>query len=588
MRADRRYSGRLRSMLRDFGARFADIDAIYRKALAEERQQVQPTWWRRLWTKFWRRHTADSARVMDFMTTLDEQQVVDIASSALGEASAAHRKFNEHHGLEHADAAHAHKGSSADEDVRYSPSAPQGLPLNSTGDARDFPSDADLQMSIDVSSVQFPATRFQTMASPAQARSADGDFLRVNASGLVFVAKATNSQRHLSRPQNAQCPQGDASVELQEVVVHGSESSAGVLQLAAHLQAAVAPRDPADERAAAVSKPAPSRDSRGIRANKIIGALAPDRKGSAGAKLLMTAARRRVETTGADDCAGQGGRDVAEGLAMAEDAAQRNSFPIDQSSDGGAHQARVPPPPPRSRSSSRLRPTIGSDAGAVTGNGEFREQPSMEGGQGMGQRPSTTHFPPRRLPSSLSQHQPPDARSRIRDEASSAHASPSVPKRGEKAADRAPHAHRQLDADTAVTFTHADAQRPRHRPSDGVEQQAADPPRSRSRSRNRTDAAGNRASFSSARVPSPTEPQTKQAPIAPTASSAAISSQARPRAAASSLLLDAAPQEAKAAAPGVRSSKKPSSRRQAQAAAVSWEQKVKAMKEQFGDEFEEC
>jgi len=300
MRVDRRYSGRLRSMLRDFGARFADIDAIYRKALAEERQQVQPTWWRRLWTTFWRRHTADSARVMDFMTTLDEQQVVDIASSALGEASAAHRKFNEHHGLEHADAAHAHKGSSADEDVRYSPSAPQGLPLNSTGDARDCPSDADLQMSIDVSSVQFPATRFQTMTSPAQARSADGDFLRVNASGLVFVAKATNSKRHLSRPQNAQCPQGDASVELQEVVVHGSESSAGVLQPAAHLQAAVAPRDPADERAAAVSKPAPSRDSRGIRANKIIGALAPDRKGSAGAKLLMTAARRRVETAGAD------------------------------------------------------------------------------------------------------------------------------------------------------------------------------------------------------------------------------------------------------------------------------------------------
>lgn len=443
-------------------------------------------------------------------------------------------------------------------------------------------------MSIDVSSVQFPATRFQTMASPAQARSADGNFLPVNASGLVFVAKATNSKRHLSRPQNAQYPEGDVSVELQEVVIHGSESSAGVLQPVAHLQSAVAPRDLADERAAAVSKPAPSRESRGIRANKIIGALAPDRKGSVGAKLLMTAARRRVETAGADDCAGQGGRDVAEGLAMAEDAVQRNSFPIDQSSDGGAHQARVPPPPPRSRSSSRLRPSIGSDAGAVTGNGEFCEQPSMEGGQGMGQRPSTTHFPPRRLPSSLSQHQPPDARSRIHDEASSAHASPSVPKRGEKAADRAPHAHRQLDADTAVTFSRADAQRPRHRPSDGVEQQAADPPRSRSRSRNITDAAGNRASFSSARVPSPTEPQTKQAPIAPMASSAAISSQARPRAAASSLLLDAAPQEAKAAAPGVRSSKKPSSRRQAQAAAASWEQKVKAMKEQFGDEFGEC
>jgi hypothetical protein len=124
-------------MLREFGARFADIDAIYRNALAEERQQVPSAWWKRLWTKFWRRHTADSTRVLDFMTTLDEQQVVGIASRALGAASVAHRKFNELHGLEHADAAHAHKGSSADVDVRYPPSAPQGLPLNSTGGARD-------------------------------------------------------------------------------------------------------------------------------------------------------------------------------------------------------------------------------------------------------------------------------------------------------------------------------------------------------------------------------------------------------------------------------------------------------------------
>ena len=204
----------------------------------------------------------------------------------------------------------------------------------------------------------------------------------------------------------------------------------------------------------------------------------------------------------------------------------------------------------------------------------------------MAQPPSTAHFPPHRLPSSASQHQPPDARSRIHDEVSSAHASPSVPERGEKAADRAAHAHRQLHTDTAVTSTHADAQRPRHMPSDGVEQQAADPPRSRSRSRNRTDAAGNCASFSSARhVPSPTQPQTKQAPIVTTALSAALTSQASPRVAASPLLRNAAPQDAKAVAPAERSSKNPSSRRQA---AASWEQKIKAMKEQFGDEFEEC
>jgi hypothetical protein len=48
---------------------------------------------------------------------------------------------------------------------------------------------------------------------------------------------------------------------------------------------------------------------------------------------------------------------------------------------------------------------------------------------------------------------------------------------------------------------------------------------------------------------------------------------------------DAAKQETKAAAAAERSSKKQLSGRQA---AKLWDQKVKAMKEQFGDSFEEC
>ena len=108
MFANNRYSGRLHELLRDFSVRLGDIDAIYRRTLAQERAQVQPQWWKRLWTKFWRRYTSDAARAMSYMANLDEPQVIDIASSALGGTLAAHRQFRERQGLKHAAAADAH------------------------------------------------------------------------------------------------------------------------------------------------------------------------------------------------------------------------------------------------------------------------------------------------------------------------------------------------------------------------------------------------------------------------------------------------------------------------------------------------
>ena len=96
-----RYVGRLRDTLRDFCARLSDINSIYRATLAEEYLQVQPKWWKRIFAKFWRQRTADSTRVMHFMTALDENRVIDITSLALGGKLAAHRKFKESHSLEH-------------------------------------------------------------------------------------------------------------------------------------------------------------------------------------------------------------------------------------------------------------------------------------------------------------------------------------------------------------------------------------------------------------------------------------------------------------------------------------------------------
>jgi hypothetical protein len=89
-------------MLGDFSARLCDIDLIYRRTLAEEQAQEQPVWWKRLWNKFWRRHTSDAARAMNYMATLDEAQVIDIASRAVGGTSAVHARFRDRHGLKNA------------------------------------------------------------------------------------------------------------------------------------------------------------------------------------------------------------------------------------------------------------------------------------------------------------------------------------------------------------------------------------------------------------------------------------------------------------------------------------------------------
>jgi hypothetical protein len=110
----------------------------------------------------------------------------------------------------------------------------------------------------------------------------------------------------------------------------------------------------------------------------------------------------------------------------------------------------------------------------------------------------------------------------------------------------------------------------------------AEPPGWRSHTRVRAEAASSGVAADSACILYPTQSDNSQAHIAPAAS---ISSLASAHSAASSLLSEGTIQQTTAAAAANRLSKVRKSGRQA---AKSWDQRVKAMKEQFGDKFEEC
>ncbi len=88
-----RYIGRLHDSLQNFSARFSDIDAIHRQALAAQRAQAKPKWWIRVLPSFFRRFAHDSEDVLSFMASLDENQVIEVTTDALGGTLPAHRGF---------------------------------------------------------------------------------------------------------------------------------------------------------------------------------------------------------------------------------------------------------------------------------------------------------------------------------------------------------------------------------------------------------------------------------------------------------------------------------------------------------------
>jgi hypothetical protein len=92
------YVGRLNSLLCDFGARFSDIVAINEQASATELLKVKPKWWKRMLPSFLRRHfTTEFGDVLNFVATLDENEVIKITSDALGGTIPSHRDFKARH-----------------------------------------------------------------------------------------------------------------------------------------------------------------------------------------------------------------------------------------------------------------------------------------------------------------------------------------------------------------------------------------------------------------------------------------------------------------------------------------------------------
>jgi hypothetical protein len=529
-----RYSSRLHDMLRDFSARLCDIDAIYRRTLAQERAQVQPEWWKRLWTKFWRQYTSDTARFMNYMVTLDETQVIDIASGALGGTLTAHRQFRERHGLKHAAAADKHKPAAPAAAVRESRSPSASLPQNSASATSDNEQGSDLQMNISLSPLQI------STENPAQPRITS-EHKPVHS--LSLVAKPKSSKSSFGRLRNAP-PSQSVSVELQEVVVDGCDPDAGTQQASAYKTSASA-RGSSEASTASVSTIASSSDIRKVRTNKIFRALAPDRQGNSSATPSVKATR--VETVGAEDPAMIGGRGLSRDCHSVSDDPLLISCSIARGSDGDVKQPGVPPPPPRSRSSSRIRASHAGNAMVTSENHAFGEQSSLTPinvARAPTHASASSSQPPHRT-LSLSQHRPADSPPRSRNQASIVHSLPSVKRRGEKAAAPAPQEPSFLNSDAELQWTHGDSL-PRLGPFDDGD---------------------------------------NPGPRRPVCSSSSEPSLASARIAASSPPSDAAKQETNTAAVAQRSSQKRLSGRQA---AKLWDQKVKAMKEQFGDKFEEC
>jgi hypothetical protein len=63
---------------------------------AEHVQSLAPAkWWKRIWNGFWRYFNSPSDNVLELLPTLDENQIIGIATEALGSLSAAHKRFQE-------------------------------------------------------------------------------------------------------------------------------------------------------------------------------------------------------------------------------------------------------------------------------------------------------------------------------------------------------------------------------------------------------------------------------------------------------------------------------------------------------------
>ncbi len=277
------------------------------------------------------------------MATLDENEVIDIASRALGGTLQAHRKYKED----------------------CNASAP--LPLNPTSISCDSSPETELHLNVLSSSVHSPSrNHFENQKPQAPALKLDKT-APAERSGLHLAENSKGAQRHLPRSGNAKLAQ-EFPIKLQEVIVVGSDFETGLPQSVIHHQRSADARcSPADDVPVSSSRGAFLSAARDVRANnKIIGALGVERKGKSGTKALVTCIRSQITAAGVDVPAGR----IDQGSSLVQftthETHHSNPNSAAHRSDDATNPTSVPPPPPppRSRSSCRMRPISGFDATA--------------------------------------------------------------------------------------------------------------------------------------------------------------------------------------------------------------------------------
>lgn len=211
--------------MHEFGTKFSDIDAIYLHMLAADRLQVQPTkWWKHLWNKIYGQSTSDSARVVNFMSSLNENQVVDLAAMVC-----------------HDSLIDSHEATNPTNSQTSLTAVSDAAVINdATGNSEKLPMFAHSQASLTLKS---------TIVKRHSSRQSD-----LSVPGIHPADNATDSNEEFFSSQNVILPQ-NSHIELQEVVVH---SPKGFPQTIGRRHRASACRSPTDTSESTDSLESPS------------------------------------------------------------------------------------------------------------------------------------------------------------------------------------------------------------------------------------------------------------------------------------------------------------------------------------------
>jgi hypothetical protein len=95
-----RYHDRLSGLMREFSMRFSDVLVLKEQLQVDEQKQLQvpDKWWRHIGKSMFRRFKTDSDNILDFIPTLDVDQIVNVPKNAFGAILPCHRQFTKQGG----------------------------------------------------------------------------------------------------------------------------------------------------------------------------------------------------------------------------------------------------------------------------------------------------------------------------------------------------------------------------------------------------------------------------------------------------------------------------------------------------------